>query len=153
MVQDVTGDQEDLRCVLVRSGSLSCALPAADVVRVLRGLICYPVPGSRARLLGLAQYGGEPLPVLDLHAVVEGDPSGTRHRSTVILGRGRRRDRHVLGLAVDEVVRVVDLSKAPAVDGETGLVVDSVVDGEKVKVLNTGRLLTETMADSGAVDV
>ena len=128
-------------------------MPASDVVRVVRDLPCYPVPGSRIHLLGLARYGGEPLPVLDLHALVEGGASGVRHRSTVILGRGRKRDRSVLGLAVDEVLRVVDLPEPASTDVKTGLVPHSVeVENEPVKVLNTEHLLGREGDESGAID-
>ena len=155
--QEVTRSEEHGRFLLVRTGSLRCALPASDVVRVVRGLMCHPVPGSQARLLGLAQYGGEPLPVLDLHALVERTASGTRHRSTVILGRGRRRDRSVLGLAVDEVLRVVglgELGKIAAADSEGNLVTGTAtLEGAPVSVLDTRRLLEDESNDPGAMNV
>ena len=152
MVRKTPGRQEDRRCLLVRAGSLSCALPADDVVRVVRSLVCYPIPGSEPRLQGLAQYGGEPLPVLDLQALVDSSLSGLRHRSTVIVGRCRRRDRQILGLAVDEVVRVVHIAGITRSDEEAGLVVDAEVDGELVKVVDTRRLLLDTGDDTGAMD-
>lgn len=153
MNQETTGDKGNRCFLLVRVGALSCALPASDVVRVVRGLPCHPVPGSQAHLIGLAQYGGEPLPVLDLHALVEGGVSGVRHRSTVILGRGRRRDRSVLGLAVDDALRIVDLPDTAATDGALELVTDSVeVEGEAVKVLNTERLLGGERNEAGEID-
>jgi chemotaxis signal transduction protein len=152
MVQEVTSGQEDRRFLLVRSGTLKCALPASDVVRVVRGMIYYPVPGSQTRLIGLAQYGGEPLPVLDLHAVVEGSASGSRHRSTVILGRGRRRDRPFLGLAVDDVLQVVSLPVDSAPSGESEVVADAVIEGDAVRILDTGRLLVDTSDDTGATN-
>jgi chemotaxis signal transduction protein len=152
MVQDVTGGQEDQRFLLVRSGALKCALPASDVVRVVRDVISYPVPGSEAQLLGLAQYGGEPLPVLDLHAVVEGRPSVSRHRSTVIIGRGQRRDRPLLGLAVDDVLRVVSLRGETVASGEFGITADATIEQEDVKILNTRRLLDVGTDDTGAIN-
>jgi chemotaxis signal transduction protein len=152
MVQEVTGGQEDRRFLLVRSGALKCALPASDVVRVVRGLISYPVPGSQPRLLGLAQYGGEPLPVLDLHAVVEGSPSSSRHRSTVILGRGQRRDRPYLGLAVEDVLRVVSLGGDPLAAENSEIIADAVIENDAVKILDTRRFLAEGMDDMGAIN-
>jgi chemotaxis signal transduction protein len=103
------------------------------------------------RLLGLAQYAGEPLPVLDLHAVVEGTTSGSRHRSTVILGRSRRRDRTILGLAVDEVLQVVELPIENMGAADAGVTANSTIEGAEVKVVNTARLLTDTMDDTGAM--
>lgn len=144
MVREVEREEVHERFLLVRTGSLRCALPASDVVRVERRLRCYAVPGSRSHLVGLAQYGGDPLPVLDLHVLLERDVSKSRHQSTIILGRGRKRGGSVMGLAVDEVLRVVDLPKRAAGDSNTELVGDTVeLDGEKVKVLNTQQLLQE----------
>lgn len=153
MIQEVTRGEGDRRFLIVRSGALRCALPASDVVRVVRGLPCHPIPGAQIHLLGLSQYGGEPLPVLDLHALVEGGPSGLRHRSTVILGRARRRDRSVLGLAVDEVLRVAELPELAPFERSSGLVVGSVVvDGGAITVVNTGSVLDGEPEVTGALD-
>jgi chemotaxis signal transduction protein len=152
MVQEVAGGQEDRRFVLVRSGTLKCALPASDVVRVVRGLISYPVPGSQPRLLGLAQYGGEPLPVLDLHAVVDGRPSRSRQRSTVILGRGQRRNRPLLGLAVDAVLQVVSVPSESVASGESEIIGDVTIENDEVKILETRRLLADGADETGAID-
>lgn len=120
---------------------------------MVRGLPCHPIPGAQMHLLGLAQYGGEPLPVLDLHALVEGAPSGSRHRSTVVLGRARRRDRSVLGLAVDEVLRVTELPDLPQFESSSGFVVGSVVfDGGAITVVNTGSVLGAEPEVTGALD-
>ncbi len=150
MVQEVTPDEGHGRFLLVRTGNLSCALPASDVLRVVRRLRCHAVPGSRSRLVGLAQYGGDPLPVLDLQVLVEHGVSNTRHHSTVILGR-RKRGHTVLGLAVDEVIRVVNLPLRDVVaDSDTDFVGETVhFEGEEVKVLNTQQLLHEERADKG----
>lgn len=149
MAREASHAQEDQRFLLVRSGSMRCALLAADVVRIARGLVCYPIPGSQARLLGLAQYGGEPLPVLDLHVLVVVRASGSRHRSTVILGRGRQRDRPIVGLAVDEVLQVVSLPSRSLGNGGSELVADLMFDGDMIKVVNTGRLLSDTTDEKG----
>ena len=126
---------------------------ASDVVRVVRGLPCQPIPGSRPHLLGLAQYGGEPLPVLDLHALVEGGQSAARRRSTVILSRGERRDRSVVGLAVDEVLQVVDLGEEADLDSGEGFVGATVeAAGQSIKILNAGRLLADESDDTGAMN-
>ena len=153
MNREIAGDEGHRRFLLVRTGSVSCALPTSNVVRVVRQLRCHPVPGSRSHLVGLAQYGGDPLPVLDLHVLVQGDPSNTRHSSTVILGPGQERGHSVLGLAVDEVVRVVSLPRGDSADSDSDFVAERVkVKGEEVRVLNTIKLLREERADSGADD-
>lgn len=155
MNQEVTRAAGDRSFLLVRTGSLNCALPTSDIVRVVRGLPCHPIPGSRTHLLGLAQYGGEPLPVLDLHALLAEGSTGTRHRATVILGRGRRRDRSVVGLAVDAVSRVVELPETLVVSFDSHLVSDVLeLKGEPVKILNTERLLNDEdeNGNAGATD-
>lgn len=150
MDQEVTRDEGYERFLLVRTGSLSCALPASDVVRVVRQLRTHPVPGSRSHLVGLAQYGGDPMPVLDLQALIERGVSKARHHSTVILGRGRTRGDAILGLAVDEVLRVVNLPKRGAEDPDSNLVGVTVeLEGKEVKVLNTQHLLHDERDDKG----
>ena len=41
------------------------ALPVETVRRVISMPILFPIPGAADRLLGLAQFGGEPLPVVN----------------------------------------------------------------------------------------
>jgi hypothetical protein len=56
-------------------------------------------------------------------------------------------------LAVDEVLRVVDLPLRAATDSDIDLVGETVeFEGEEVKVLNTQQLLQEKRADLGATD-
>jgi len=87
----------------VEHGTLT-DLPADQVRRVVRGLACHPAPGARPHLVGLAQFGGEPLAVLDLHALVTGGTPRSDHRATVILGRQGAWSGAVLGLAPGEAV-------------------------------------------------
>jgi chemotaxis signal transduction protein len=153
MAQEVPQGRKDRRVLLVRCGGLGLALPADDVVRVVRDVMCHPVPGAQPHFLGLAQYGGEPLPVLDPHALLEGQATGARYRSTVILGRGRRRKHSLVGLAVEEVLRVAEVRDAAASEDDSDLVTEVVrVDGEAVKILNTDRLLGGFSDETGAVN-
>ena len=93
------------------------------------------------------------MPVLDLHVLVEHGISNVRQHPTVILGRGRNHGHSVLGLAVDEVLRVVDLPRRGAAASDASLVGETVeFEGTEVKVLNTQQLLQEERADSGAKD-
>ena len=153
MVRETPRGEGHRSVLLIRSATLTCALPASAVVRVVRGLTCHPVPGSDPQFLGLAQYGGDPLPVLDLHTLVEGRASGLRHRSTVILGRGRRRTQSLVGLAVDEALRVVNIKTAPSSGSEKTLVENVVeIEGETIKVLRTELLVNEVTERSEAAD-
>jgi len=135
--------EENRRYLLVRSGGASWGLPADQVRRVLRGLACHPAPGGWPHLLGLAQYGGEPLAVLDLHALVSGGTPRSNHRATVILGRRGDKFGAVLGLAIDEALRVVTLADPAQADSAAAWIERAVtVDGDSVNVLDTARLFS-----------
>ena len=143
MDQEVVRPEGVRRYLLVKSGGTQWALPADQVRRVVRNLACHPVPGGQPHLLGLAQYGGEPLAVLDLHILVAGGTLRSDHRSTVILGRRGERSGSVLGLAIDEAQRVVSLAHPPQSGSDDALVQGSVtIDGDSVKVLNTAGLFS-----------
>ncbi len=143
MDQEVARPAGVRRYLLVRSGGTEWALPADQVRRVVRGLACHPAPGARPHLLGLAQFGGEPLAVLDLHALVAGGMPRSDHRATVILGRRGARSGAVLGLAIDEALRVVTLADPPQPGSTNSLVERSLtVDGDSVRVLNTDHLFS-----------
>ena len=143
MDQEVASPEGVRRYLLVRSGGIRWALPADQVRRVVRNLACHPVPGGLPHLLGLAQYGGEPLAVLDLHTLVTGDTLRSDHRATVILGRRGERSGAVLGLAIDEAQRVVTLARPPQPGSDDALVQGTVtIDGDPVKVLDTADLFS-----------
>jgi chemotaxis signal transduction protein len=113
------------------------------VRRVVRGLACHPAPGARPHLLGLAQFGGEPLAVLDLNALVTGGTPRSDHRATVILGRHGAWSGAVLGLAIDEALRVETLADPPQPGSPNPLIEGTLtVDGDSVKVLNTAHLFS-----------
>jgi len=145
MDQEVARGQEDRHFLLVRSGGVVCALPATQVRRVVRGLTCHPVPGGQPHLLGLAHYGGEPLAVLDILALVSGGAPRANNRATVILGREKLGARTVLGLAVDEALRVAATTEfsdvEPANDGL--LAGTATFDNCAVKFLNTSVLFAD----------
>ena len=143
MDQEVARPAGVRRYLLVRSGGTGWALPADQVRRVVRGLACHPAPGARPHLLGLAQFGGEPLAVLDLHALVAGGTPRSDHRATVILGRRGARSGAVLGLAIDEALRVVTLADPPHPGSPDPLVEGTLtIDGDSVKVLDTAGLFS-----------
>lgn len=145
MDQEVACGQGDRHFLLVRSGGVFCALPANEVRRVVRGLTCHPVPGGQPHLLGLAHYGGEPLAVLDILALVSGDAPRANNRATVILGREKRGTRTVLGLAVDEALRVASMTEFSDVEaGGSGLLQGTATLGKgAVKLLNTSVLFAD----------
>lgn len=89
--------------LLARSGTRLYALPLAGVIECLRPLPVEAVPGAPF-LLGLSVIRGEPVPVVDLGALV-----GSRGASPgrfILLRLGERR----VALAVEGVVGVRELS-------------------------------------------
>lgn len=129
--------------LLVRAGEYVCALPLAAVRQVLRSLPLYPLPGSAPELKGLAEFGGDPLPVLDLARLARA-PQGANPTFpvTVVAWAGPPESRELVGLAADAALDVVVLPAAavlPAagIGGDAGLVAgEALVAGQLVRVIN-----------------
>jgi chemotaxis signal transduction protein len=106
--------------LLVRSGGHRCAIPVEAAKLVTRVPTIYPLHSSGPRLLGLAQVAGEPVAVVDLHALL--DPKGGTgggHELTVVVSQPDGGSS--LGLAVDEafgVIAVADLQPREPTDPE-----------------------------------
>ena len=124
--------------LLVQAGEYVCALPIGSVRRVLRALTVHPLPGSAAELQGLAEFSGEPLPVLDLARLVDAPP-GPRpsYPVTVVVWAGPPAERELVGLAADAALDVAEVPLAAVVGGDGGLVLGEAPLGEGlVRVLN-----------------
>lgn len=96
--------------LLVRSGGHRCAIPVEAAKLVTKAPKIYPLNSSEPQLLGLAQIAGEPVAVVDLHALLdpEGGPGGAHNLTVIIRKPGGGSS---LGLAVEEafgVIAVVD---------------------------------------------
>ncbi|MEJ2583374.1 MAG: chemotaxis protein CheW [Acidobacteriota bacterium] len=104
MIQEKARGEKHRNFLLVRSGESRFALPVSIVERIVHDLPYHSVPGAQPRLLGLAQFAGEPLPVLHLRAAVEGgEVTDTGTWSIIIVSHRNRADRSLLGLAVGEL--------------------------------------------------
>jgi purine-binding chemotaxis protein CheW len=137
---------DSTRHLLVRAGEYVCALPLATVRRVLRAVAVHPLPGSAPELKGLAEFGGEPLPVLDLARLVRA-PQGANplFPVTVVAWAGGDEARELVGLAADAALDVVSLPPGLPVGGDGGLVRgEAVVAGEVVRVLDLTTLGSES---------
>ena len=124
--------------LLVRAGEYACALPLGSVRRVVRALTVHPLPGATAELEGLAEFGGEPLPVLKLGRLVNA-PAGTNptYPVTVVAWVGPAEAREMLGLAADSALEVVHVPSGSVVAGDGGFLLgEAPVGGEVVRVLN-----------------
>ncbi len=124
--------------LLVRAGEYVCALPLAAVRRVMRALPLHPLPGSAPELKGLAEFSGDPLPVLDLARLARA-PQGANPAwpVTVIAWAGAGATRELVGLAADAALAVTRLEPADVVGGDGRLVAgEALVAGELVRVID-----------------
>ncbi len=108
--------------LLVRSGGYRCAVPVAVAKLVARAPEVYPLPGSEPRLLGLAQIGGEPVAVVDLHAFLDPEGgTGGGHEFTVIVKEPAGGSS--LGLAIDEAFGVIAVAdEQPRLENDPAIV-------------------------------
>ena len=132
--------------LLVRAGEYACALPLAAVRRVVRSLTVHPLPGSAPELEGLAEFGGEPLPVLNLARMVNAAPGANpAYPVTVVVWAGPADAREIMGLAVDAALEVADVPSASVVAGGGGFLLgEAPIAGRVVRVLNLEALGRET---------
>ena len=127
--------------LLVRSGGQRCAIPVDAAHQVTGPLALHPLPCSASRLLGLAQFAGEPLAVVDLHALLHPDAApGGVYELTVIL-----RDpsgEALLGLAAEEALGVVSVGpgEGPAAGDPPWVAGHSRVDGRDAVLLEPSLL-------------
>ena len=85
--------------------------------------------------------------VLDLFSLVTGGLPRASHRATVILDSHHPRVRSVLGIGVDEAMRVASLSAAAVSNEDNMFVVDRITtDGFEVSILNPDVLFDENWA-------
>jgi purine-binding chemotaxis protein CheW len=76
--------------LVVRAGERLCALPIASVVETMRPLPVTPLAGAPPYVRGVAIVRGEPVPVVDLAALVgAGDPPGALARFVSVRAGGR----------------------------------------------------------------
>lgn len=141
--------------LLVRAGEYVCALPLGAVRRVLRALPLHPLPGAAAELRGLAEFAGEPLPVLDLARLARA-PQGANPTFpvTVVAWAGPPEARELVGLAADAALDVTHLPAtavlpgAPGTSGALGsgplIAGEALIGGQLVRVINLQALGQES---------
>jgi chemotaxis signal transduction protein len=123
--------------LLVRLGERVAALPALAVRRVVRGARLHPLPGAGPGLVGLAEFAGEPLAVLDLAQLLGAERGSSRPAVTVVTWLGSGSDRELVGLGVDDAIEVTELDPAALALGQ------ALVGGRPVVVVDTERLGVE----------
>lgn len=130
--------------LVVRSGSNRCAIPVAAAKLVAQAPTLSPLSGSKPRLLGLAQIAGEPVAVVELQALLDGEGRpGGEHELTVVI---RRSDgMATLGLAVDEAFGVVPIpgEPEPREDDPAWIIGRCELDDSEILVLNPDRFYAD----------
>jgi chemotaxis signal transduction protein len=108
IVSDLDPPSEQRGVFLVaKSAGETFGIPATPIIRVLRNLTIHGVPGASPPLIGLTQYAGEPVPVIDLVELGGGQAAAGSHAVVVLLRCGADPATDVVGVAVDEAVRLV----------------------------------------------
>lgn len=130
------------RFLLVQAGEDRCVLPLERVRRIVRDLAVQPLPGTTPELKGLAEFGGEPLPVLELARLVGAAPGANPpYPVTVIAWAGPDEALELVGLAVDSVIEVVELQAEAVVAGGDGIVRgEATLGSDPVRVLSLAAL-------------
>ncbi len=121
--------------LLVRSGRHRCAIPVNAAKLVTKAPRVYPLPNSEPRLLGLAQIAGEPVAIVDLHALLdpEGGTGGGHELTVIIRGPGGGSS---LGLAVDEAFGVIaTANEEPRREDDPGWVAGRSSVGDRTVVM------------------
>lgn len=125
------------RYLLVRAGDRLVAIEARLVRRILRALSTTPLPGARPELLGLAEFAGEPLPVLDLAQLVGAGPGpAASFPVTVVVWVSSPAGPELVGLAADAALDLVAIAPSAIAAVNQGVVV-----GEAVLAQGTAELV------------
>lgn len=102
------------RHLLVRAGVNRYAIPTRVVRRVVPMPDLYRVPGAHPQLIGLGQYRGEPLAIVDMEALEsETGAIGGNREVVVVIAPG---DGVLVGLAADDAEQVSRLGYGGADD-------------------------------------
>ncbi len=138
------------KALLVRCSNVFFLIDVGQIRRVEDDLALYPSPFPLPGFVGLTRFGGDPLSVFSLMALVEDGPSFYRDRMTVVVAEvGRKEPAQFIGLTVDEVLEIL-----PAVRDEGEGASDQLVsgffdlDGRQVRNFNVDALESrETVAE------
>jgi len=90
--------------LLVRSGSIVCAIPVHEVSETMRPLPTDSIAGMPPYVRGLSVIRGRPTAVLDLTSLLEGSPLGIVTRYVTLQNSERP-----VALAVEEVIGIKDI--------------------------------------------
>lgn len=138
------GDRSGEAQLLLRAGTLLCALPARSAIETMRPLPVAPVAGVPPWVRGVARVRGMPTPVVALAALLQGGAPPPGMRWVTVCADGR-----VVALDVDAVAGVRSLSATaasalpPLLQGAAAEAITTVgaLDRALLVVLEAGRLV------------
>jgi purine-binding chemotaxis protein CheW len=116
----IAAPEEEQRWLLVSASGRRFALPVDPVREVIPARSCTRIPGAPACVRGLLNLRGRLVTVVDLASRLELPAGRSAGRRVIVL---RHADR-VVGLEVDEVLRIAALSGGETDDGEPFEVID-----------------------------
>jgi chemotaxis-related protein WspB len=141
--------------IMFQLGTDRYAIEADQVVEVLPLVHTKQVPHSPPGIVGIFDYHGEPVPLLDLSELALGRPSRQWMSTRIILTRYRQKagELHLLGVLAE---RATELLRRPESDfKEPGVAIDGAPylgavlteAGGIVQRIEIGRLLPENVAN------
>lgn len=131
--------------LLVRAGARVCALPVESVLETMRPLPISTLPEAPPFVSGVAVIRGEPVPVVDLHALLGGGAPGVAARFVTVRAGARS-----VALAVERVLGIEALTASaaaapPLLSGASAAAVEALAsrDGDLLVVLSAARLVPD----------
>jgi purine-binding chemotaxis protein CheW len=104
--------------VVFEAASRTLALPAGDVVQVLRNAATAPVPGAPPWVRGVLDLRGRVVPVIDVRARLGEGSRPPRPEDQLLVARAGAR---LVALEVERVVEVRDAEAGEVEEGSLGL--------------------------------
>jgi chemotaxis-related protein WspB len=135
--------------VIFKAGKNTYALDARDVIELAPYSTLRKVPGAPAYVSGLLNFHRKAVPVIDVNALLDQQPSAPRFSTRLILVHypSREKPEHVLGLLAESVTdtrRIGDDKKQPSgmdVPGGSFLGDVAIEDNQIVQFLRISDLL------------
>src|SRR5262245_42307799 len=99
--------------LLFYAGSECYALEAGPILEVIPRVSCKKIPHTEEYVAGLINYGGTPVPVIDVTQIVERRPSDPAMHTRIIL---IKKDNQLIGLIGEKITTTVDLDPSQFID-------------------------------------
>ncbi|HEY8381023.1 MAG TPA: chemotaxis protein CheW [Microvirga sp.] len=132
----------------VEVGEERFALPADDVVEVVRPSAITRVPLGPASLLGLTNLRGMVIPVVSLHALLGGSGTPSGHGRIVVVDRGAP-----VGIMIDKVASLAQAGPRDGVAEGTGSTPQRTLDLDALLAKSFGTLARRTRPQHGSAAV